>query len=55
MNKKAYMNPQVEVIELQYRHILSGSGDPKTVRSLSSGNVFEEGVQSDEDYTGDIR
>ena len=55
MNKKTYMNPQVEVIELQYRHILSGSGDPKTVKRLSSGNVFEEGVQSDEDYEGDIR
>ena len=55
MNKKAYMNPQVEVIELQYRHILSGSGDPKTVRSLSSGNVFDEKIQSDEYYEGDIR
>ena len=55
MNKKAYMNPQMEVIELQYRHILSGSGDTKTVRSLSSGNVFDEKIQSDEDYEGDIR
>ena len=55
MNKKAYMNPQVEVIELQYRHILSGSGDPKTVKRLSSGNVFDEEIQSDEDYEGDIR
>lgn len=55
MNKKTYMNPQVEVIELQYRHILSGSGDPKTVRRLSSGNVLDGDVQSDEDYEGDIR
>ena len=55
MNKKTYMNPQVEVIELQYRHILSVSGDPKTVRRLSSGNVFDGDVQSDEDYEGDIR
>ena len=55
MNKKAYMKPQVEVIELQYRHILSGSGDPKTVKRLSSGNVLDGDVQSDEDYTGDIR
>ena len=55
MNKKTYMNPQVEVIELQYRHILSGSGDPKTVRSLSSGNVLDEEIKSDEDYEGDIR
>ena len=55
MNKKAYMNPQVEVIELQYRHILSGSGDPKTVSSLSSGNVLDEEIKSDEYYEGDIR
>ena len=55
MNKKAYMKPQVEVIELQYRHILSGSGDPKPVRILSSGNVLDEEIKSDEYYEGDIR
>ena len=55
MNKKTYMNPQVEVIVLQYSHILSGSGDPKTVQRLSSGNVLDGDVRSDEDYTGDIR
>ena len=54
MNKKAYMKPQMRAIEFKYRHFLCGS-DLRTVNSVSSNNVFDDYIQSDEGYTGNIR
>ena len=54
MNKKAYMKPQMRAIEFKYRHFLCGS-EPQTVRRVSSNNVFDGDIGSDEGYAGDIR
>lgn len=48
--KRNYQKPAMRVVELKYRSsILVGSG----VTSVN-GNVFED-IESDENYTGDVR
>jgi hypothetical protein len=48
--KRNYQKPAMRVVELKYKSsILVGSG----VTSVR-GNVFED-IESDENYTGDVR
>ena len=48
--KRNYQKPAMRVVELKYKSsILVGSGV-----TYVSGNVFED-IESDENYTGDVR
>ena len=50
--KKEYFKPSMKVVKLQHKcQILSGSSPAKSVK----GNVFDGGIDSDEEYNGDIR
>lgn len=51
--KRNYQKPAMRVVEFRHKYsILAGSN--QGVPSVT-GNVFNSGVESDEDYIGDIR
>ena len=53
--KKEYMKPAMRVVELRHRRqFLLASRGVKYVNKVQ-GNVFEEGVESDAGYEGEIR
>ena len=52
--KKEYIKPDMCVVELKLKYsILQASQG--SVNSVESGNVFDEIVESDDDYNGVVR
>ena len=52
--KKNYQKPAMKVVQLQHgRQLLQGSPDGQA--TYVRGNVFDGGISSDEEYTGEIR
>ncbi len=52
--KKNYQKPAMKVVQLQHgRQLLQGS--PAGQATYVRGNVFDGGISSDEEYTGEIR
>ena len=56
MNKKAYQEPSMKVVKIQYTGVLMTSGDDvlNTLTNLDDEDSFDFGG-SDEGYTGDAR
>jgi hypothetical protein len=56
MNKKAYQEPTMKVVKIQYTGVLMTSGDDvlNTLTNLDDEDSFDFGG-SDESYTGDAR
>ena len=54
MNKKAYLKPEMQVVQLQHRSQLL-IASPAGLATSVDGNVFEGGIFSDEDYDGEVR
>ena len=49
--KKEYFKPSMKVVKLQHSGIICGSSPAQSVK----GNVFDGGIDSDEEYNGEIR